>query len=191
MTKLQSLKKQALEGTTWRGHSMVAWEPHDLQPGTVAMAYCRCCGAQVTVHTKPALNGIDIHGSAVAIGCESKIKAFLQSYIECALWSSNDESTPAGGVPLDDSYGPEDIDPGTLRSMIEDCEAFYEAMHTVWRHAGLEDSQAGHDFWLTRNGHGAGFWERGLPSEAGDRLTASAQNYGDVDLYVSRKKIYA
>jgi len=31
------------------------------------------------------------------------------------------------------------------------------------------DEQIGHDLWLTRGGHGAGFWDRGLPN--GDKLT--------------------
>lgn len=41
---------------------------------------------------------------------------------------------------------------------------------------------AGIDFWLTRNGHGAGFWDRGL-GDVGTRLTCAAHNYGSVDLY--------
>jgi hypothetical protein len=31
------------------------------------------------------------------------------------------------------------------------------------------DEQIGHDLWLTRCGHGAGFWDRNLPN--GDKLT--------------------
>lgn len=36
----------------------------------------------------------------------------------------------------------------------------------------------GHDFALTRNSHGAGFWDRGY-GEIGDRLTEAAQAYGE------------
>ena len=39
------------------------------------------------------------------------------------------------------------------------------------------------DFWLTRNGHGAGFWDRGLGS-VGDELTKNAKPFGSVDAYV-------
>lgn len=39
--------------------------------------------------------------------------------------------------------------------------------------------QCGHDFILTRNGHGAGFWDRGYGA-AGDRLTSAAKAYGEV-----------
>lgn len=35
----------------------------------------------------------------------------------------------------------------------------------------------GHDFYLTREGHGAGFWDRGL-GDLGDYLTRIADSYG-------------
>lgn len=43
--------------------------------------------------------------------------------------------------------------------------------------------RAGHDFWLTRCGHGAGFWDRGL-GDIGCKLTEAASVYGSVDLYI-------
>lgn len=46
-------------------------------------------------------------------------------------------------------------------------------------------SQAGHDFWLTRNGHGAGFWDReGLPF--GEELTALCAVFGEQHPYMAR-----
>jgi hypothetical protein len=42
---------------------------------------------------------------------------------------------------------------------------------------------AGHDFWLTRNHHGCGFWDRGL-GELGDQLTKASQQFDEIDLYV-------
>jgi hypothetical protein len=47
----------------------------------------------------------------------------------------------------------------------------------------LTPAQIGHDFWLTRNRHGAGFWDRGL-GDLGDKLTAAAHTYGESNLYV-------
>ena len=44
-------------------------------------------------------------------------------------------------------------------------------------------AQLGHDLWLTRNGHGAGFWDRGLGA-LGDRLTKASEAYGSCDVYV-------
>jgi hypothetical protein len=47
-----------------------------------------------------------------------------------------------------------------------------------------------HDFWLTRNRHGCGFWD-GSYKDLGDRLTNAAQAFGECDLYVGDDgKIY-
>ena len=42
---------------------------------------------------------------------------FTGAYVECALWSTNDESDESGGVPMDENYGIDDIDPATLGKM--------------------------------------------------------------------------
>ena len=119
-----------------------------------------------------------------------ELDEFTRAYVECALWSTNDEATPSGGEPLDGNYGIEDIDPDTLAAMIDDCRRFQEENaadlalyhHPQWTAAEL----GGHDLWLTRNGHGAGFWDRTdcLPKDAGKRLTAAAKRYGEVYLYL-------
>lgn len=51
--------------------------------------------------------------------------------------------------------------------------------------------RAGHDLWLTRNGHGVGFWDGDWPEPLAEILTDSAHRLGPVDLYVHRKRIYA
>ena len=106
-------------------------------------------------------------------------ETFRDAYIECALWSSTDNADESGGAPLDTNYSAENIADETFNAITEDCRDFYDA------HADKfdDDSQAGHDFWLTRNRHGAGFWDRGL-GPIGDELTAAAHVYGEVDLYV-------
>ncbi|HEX6826548.1 MAG TPA: hypothetical protein VF077_09570 [Nitrospiraceae bacterium] len=106
---------------------------------------------------------------------------FLTAYIECALWSSSDNSTESGGEPLDKNYSADDLAPETLAQFQRDCEAFFRDNRADLFALGLD--QAGHDFWLTRNGHGTGFWDRGL-GVVGDRLTKAAKAYGSSDLYV-------
>jgi len=39
-----------------------------------------------------------------------------------------------------------------------DCLAFFSRIRCYLSDDQIE--QAGHDFWLTRNGHGTGFWDR-------------------------------
>jgi hypothetical protein len=131
-----------------------------------------------------------------------KLDAFTKAYIECALWASTDESDERGGEPLDQNYGVEDIALESLAEMVADCKDFQESFGELI--AGRLET-AGHDFWLTRNGHGAGFWDgdwwEPMPSEhesarqyktVGDFLTAMSKPYGEVNLYVGDDgKVYA
>lgn len=111
----------------------------------------------------------------------SYLNRFFDAYVECALWSSTDESTESGGYPMDDNYGPDDIAPETLEEMRRECADFIDLAEMETRDNWTAE-QAGHDFWLTRNGHGAGFWDRGEPD--GDELTKHAKTFGSYDLYV-------
>jgi hypothetical protein len=114
---------------------------------------------------------------------------FTRGYIRAALWSTNDESDESGGVPLDENYGPEDLTVEALDKMIQDCDKFQQENSELLAQAG-EPARNGHDFWLTRNGHGAGFWDRGYPEAIGEALSDAARKAGEVDLYVSRGKIH-
>jgi len=110
---------------------------------------------------------------------------FMLAYIECALWSSTDDNE----VPLDENYTVEDINSKTLGRMIADCERFqvehgYEIDNAIVSSRYTNDERAGHDFWLTRNGHGAGFWDGDWPEPMATRLTNASKAYGEVDLYV-------
>ena len=111
---------------------------------------------------------------------------FLDAYIAVALWSSTDDND----VPLDETYTTGDLSGELMDQMIEDCAAFIAK-------ADLPDerfTQAGHDFWLTRNGHGVGFWARPevYGEEKAQELTALAESFGPVDLYVGDDgRIYA
>lgn len=124
---------------------------------------------------------------------------FTRSYMETALWSSNDESDPeTGGDPLDANYDITDIAPESVEKMIADCKKFQEQADI----ASIEDAptgadgdsaygMAGHDFWLNRNGHGAGFWDGDWPEPHGDRLNNLSKEFGECNLYVGDdNKIY-
>jgi hypothetical protein len=110
-----------------------------------------------------------------------RLDAFTTAYIEAALWSSSDQSDESGGKPLDKNYGQGDIAPETLRRMVADCTKF---QHDNGNLIGLNEKRAGHDFWLTRNGHGAGFWDGDWPEPTGTVLTVNSKEYGEFNLYV-------
>lgn len=71
MTKLDRLKKEALEDATCRGHRVGKWIHFGLGlTGAYAMTVCTTCGRQVVVQPNPLPNGIEISGEAVALGCK-------------------------------------------------------------------------------------------------------------------------
>ena len=106
----------------------------------------------------------------------------IGSYIETALWISNDESDESGGEPMDRNYDPGYIAPDTLETMRREWRAFREAAGELIDECGEERAQ--HDFWLTRNGHGAGFWDGDWSEVAGTILDNAAKAYPEIDLYV-------
>jgi hypothetical protein len=110
-----------------------------------------------------------------------KLDDFTESYIETALWSTTDNSDESGGRPLDDNYDVSDIGQETLEKIVADCKAFQGAN---WNDIKGNPKRAGHDFWLTRNHHGAGFWDGDWPKAVGKRLTEDSHAYGSFDLYV-------
>lgn len=112
--------------------------------------------------------------------------AAVLAYWECALWSSveinaENESDVCSRL-LDENYNVSDLTAECKAEGLADLLAFMA--DNADDLAGVEPAQIGHDFWLTRNRHGAGFWDRGLGA-AGERLTAAAHVYGSVDLFVT------
>tara|TARA_R110000803_G_scaffold88485_1_gene155459 strand:- start:82 stop:390 length:309 start_codon:yes stop_codon:yes gene_type:complete len=101
---------------------------------------------------------------------------------------------------LDLHYSTDDLSPDALVAITRDCTAFVtDNADTLALYAELIDFNpsefaaydlAGHDFLLTRNGHGAGFWDRGLPSAIADPLTDAAAAYGETDEYADGGLIY-
>jgi hypothetical protein len=117
---------------------------------------------------------------------EEAPEEFVSSYLEAALWSSTDED----GKPLDDDYGTDDLAESTLAEMRDDCNRFWRLAGRlidapssyVRRNQYTARDMAGHDFWLTRNGHGAGFWDGDWSDWAEPLLTALAGSFGEYNL---------
>jgi hypothetical protein len=122
--------------------------------------------------------------------------SFLRAYIITALWSSHDDSDPeTGGEPLDRNYSESDLAPQTLARMAADCRRF-ETENAATINAAIETGEvqcgpdfdeherAAHDFWLTRNHHGAGFWDGDWPEPYATQLTDAAHAFGEAELYL-------
>ena len=114
---------------------------------------------------------------------------FISAYMQTALWSSNDESDESGGVPFDQNFDWRELPSETVAAMTRDCNRFYDANRETLNCEGVtfgpdfdQDGRAGHDFWLTRNHHGAGFWDGDWPEPQATALTTAAHAFGECDL---------
>lgn len=122
--------------------------------------------------------------AALAVSTPAAIEATSNSYVEALVWSSTIIDAD-GEVVEADGFEPSEALRDASREEVAEflsCNA-----ELIARARQVDPSytleQAGHDFALTRHGHGAGFWDRGL-GEVGEDLTAEAKAYGSVDLYV-------
>lgn len=111
---------------------------------------------------------------------------FVSQYIQTALWSSMD----GDGNALDSlRYAHAKLDAKTRERMEADCHAFWDKyIDTInkldYCSGDFDEEMIAHDFWLTRNRHGAGFWDGDYPDAVGKALTELAHEFGEQDLYV-------
>lgn len=103
---------------------------------------------------------------------------FLEAYIAAAIWTD----TPDTGEDKE-PWTEENLAPETLAKMKADCAHFIKQNGPD---LNGESEQAGHDFWLTRNHHGAGFWDReeSVYRGKGDALTEACKQWGETSLYL-------
>lgn len=113
-----------------------------------------------------------------------KLDAFTLGYVRCALWLC-DENPGSGEWSEHGYFTMENIAQKTLAKMAADCERFQEEnageLEEARAYCHYEDGRAGQDFWLSRNGHGAGFFDRGNEA-VWDRLQEAARAYGEFNV---------
>ena len=99
----------------------------------------------------------------------------VHGYLEAMLWAGLD----------DHGYSAEDVPDAVVDmtyNLFEDLVLNHPLSVRMYR-VGMQTlyadvwAQFGHDFLLTRDGHGAGFWDRGL-GDLGDYLTELTRPYG-------------
>jgi hypothetical protein len=84
-----------------------------------------------------------------------------------------------------DSFSREDIDANSLIKAYTDIKQFIKSAGDIAVNEAIEEKgleQLGHDIWLTRNGHGAGFFDRSYENE--QPLMDAAKALSVVDLYL-------
>lgn len=128
-----------------------------------------------------------------------EIDTIVRHYFVAALWSSvnHDEYEEDDEIHFDQDYDADDFPP-------EEWERARKIVrHFIEKHSddlivfakSLGTPQIGHDLWLTRCGHGAGFWDRNLEDrslsqEMLDRLSNTCRDeYGEAHVFVVAKKL--
>jgi hypothetical protein len=108
------------------------------------------------------------------------VDSFFKQYIGTALWSSigDDEK------PLDGNYDEEDISDEALEEMKDDCIDFISQADQIDGFEDLDMAMCGHDFWLTRERHGAGFWDGDYEETMGQKLTDLSHGFGSCYIYL-------
>jgi hypothetical protein len=118
-------------------------------------------------------------------GPTEELREFYIGYVDAALWSSSD-CHPVTGEILESLEG---FEPSIefKQKAFSDCHAFWHThfglLQTLCIDYNTYWAQHGHDLWLTRNGHGAGYWDRNY-GMVGERLTEAATALGEMSLYL-------
>lgn len=115
----------------------------------------------------------------------SELACMSRAYVETACWVGiiNEQGEEV-------SFDNLDISLETKLEILSDCLDFLQANYSELKKCGLGWDQIGHDFFLTRNGHGAGFWDRGLGA-IGEVLSNAAETHGNVSFYFADNgKVY-
>lgn len=125
-------------------------------------------------------------------------ESMVDSYLATALWSSSDrdpDDPEREDMPLDEKYSIEDVSEESRVRAQKDVDVFLKKAKDIISKIDsdyvLDEAMAGHDFWLTRNSHGAGFWDGDYPDEIGEALTELSDEFGGVDAVIGDDgKIY-
>ena len=118
---------------------------------------------------------------------KTALEKMVQGYLECALWSTHAHLEEGEENPQTwdaHNYAVSDISEKGMKQATEDCAAFLEEALPLLTHEEKRDTPRysweeylGHNFWLTREGHGVGFWDGRY--ENGDALTKLCKPWGN------------
>ena len=104
------------------------------------------------------------------------IQRIAYYYVDSLLWS------------IEVNFDRKDLSPDAVTTIIEDCTSFVNAVIEKYGSKFVEQYQVelGHDFCMTRNGEGLGFWDGDwdqLTDDNGDWLTELANTYHQINPY--------
>jgi hypothetical protein len=104
-----------------------------------------------------------------------QIKEFEYAYIEALFWADVDDNGELKNLEL--SVSAKD-------KIKKDCKDFLSKIPENLLD-NFDLSQLGHDFWLTRQGHGAGFWDGDYSKSDEELLMQLVKPFKEVELYAN------
>lgn len=100
-----------------------------------------------------------------------KLDKMTTHYLVTALWST----TGYDDKHLDARFSISDISEEFKQRALNDCSVIYSLIEHLITEDEMDLETIGHDFWLTRNYHGAGFWDGDYKN--GDEITKIVHSY--------------
>lgn len=117
---------------------------------------------------------------------------FVRAYTEAILeYSYVDVPGYENQAPMNEHYATSNLSYDARCDIVRDCALFHEKCRDLFYE--MDDRQlrlAGRDFWLTRNGHGAGFWDGSWQEKFdeehtwGELLSAACKSFRSCDAYI-------
>ena len=113
---------------------------------------------------------------------KDELSAFVDAAVTCIGWTTpivteSGDYYMEHGEPVEHADGSEQWD--TLRAVVEaenreELEAFATEHYDALMELSGDMSQHGHDYVLTAGRHGAGYWDRGYPTDVERPITEAA-----------------
>lgn len=144
--------------------------------------------------------------------CDKDINLIMDAYLEAALWTEEEQAKEQEDLDIDYKYNIEQDDDyekgdGSLKDLIPrtdinihnidpdskidaylDIKKFLKLVGTAVE--DIDESSIGHDLWLSRNGHGAGFFDHMYDPEIEEILMNSAKSLGSKYIFIQNGQIF-
>lgn len=107
----------------------------------------------------------------------TEFEPILKAYLAAAIWTDETLEDENGETVLPEGLTIYDFSDESVEQARKDISAFMEQAKQTWPMIEeIDPERVGHDLWLTRNGHGSGFWDgREFYGTHGDTLSEIAR----------------
>lgn len=136
--------------------------------------------------------------------CENAVRGYVSAMVwanatcdeeNCLSWShsgecehTRDAEFELADFSIDDQYAIREHVEGFILANLTDFREYLARRFVFDPSQGTAADYFGHDLALTENGHGAGFWDRGL-GDLGDRLSEMAKLDGETTVNVTATSV--